>query len=337
MPSTMRISIGLPRDVTDEHLRYAKQLGCEGVVIATPARLPGRERWEYDDLVRLREWVASYGLTIESLQNTPHEFWMKVRLGEPGRDAELENYLQTIRNVGRAGIPVLGHNFRPHSLYRTGTTEGRGGAIATTYDRAELKDELQFGREISADEMWANYEYFAKAAAPVAEEAGVRLALHPDDPNDGPIGGVARIFSSFEGFERASRAIDSPAWGLLFCIGCWTEMGGTENVLRGIRHFGPQGRIVYVHFRDVKGYRDATCRPDSFAECFVGEGDLDVTAAMAALKEVGFTGPIIDDHAPAMVGDVEGWHFRSRGYQTGYLQGLLRAVTDLSSDTTSRG
>jgi mannonate dehydratase len=321
----MRIAIGLPRDATDQHLIYAKQLGCDGVVLATPARLPGTERWEYDDLARLREWVASFGLKIESIQNTPHDFWMKVRLGEPGREQQLDNYCQTIRNLGRAGIPVLGYNFRPHPLYRTGTVEGRGGAVMTTYRRADLKDDLEFGREISADEMWESHQYFVKAAVPVAEEAGVRLALHPDDPNDGPIGGVARIFSSFEGFQRASQAITSPAWGLLFCIGCWTEMGGTANVLRGIRYFGPQGRIVYVHFRDIAG------TPGDFSECFVGSGDLDVTAAMLALKASGFNGPIIDDHAPAMIGDDEEWHFRARGYQTGYLQGLLRAVNDLTN------
>jgi mannonate dehydratase len=320
----MRIAIGLPSDATDEHLIFAKQLGCEGVVLATPGRLPGEERWEYEDLARLREWVEGHGLRIEALQNVPHKFWMKVRLGEAGREAQLENYCQTIRNMGRAGIPVLGHKFRPHPLYRTGTAVGRGGAIMTTYDRRELREELTFGREISAEEMWANYEYFVRAAAPVAEEVGVRLALHPDDPNDGPIGGVARIFSSFEGFERASQMIDSPAWGLLLCIGCWTEMGGTANVLRGIRHFGPQGRIVYVHFRDIAG------TADNFSECFIGSGELDVTAAMRALHEVGFSGPIIDDHAPRMIGDAEDWHFRARGYQTGYLQGLLRAMEDLA-------
>src|SRR5438552_744607 len=99
MPDKMRIAIGLPSDVTDEHLIYAKQLGCDGVVLATPKRLPGEERWEYEDLVRLREWVEGYGLRIESIQNTPHSFWMRVRLGEPGREAQLENYLQTIRNI----------------------------------------------------------------------------------------------------------------------------------------------------------------------------------------------------------------------------------------------
>ncbi|MGH2354705.1 MAG: mannonate dehydratase, partial [Chloroflexota bacterium] len=121
----------------------------------------------------------------------------------------------------------------------------------------------------------------------------------------------------------ASEIVESPSWGLLFCIGCWAEMGGTENVLKGIRHFGAQGKIVYVHFRDVQG------TAARFQECFPGEGVLDVTAAMRALKEVGFTGCVIDDHAPRMAGD-EGWAPRSRAYQTGYLMGLLRAVTDLS-------
>ncbi|MBI2939604.1 MAG: mannonate dehydratase [Chloroflexi bacterium] len=324
MAETMRVAIGIPSNPTDEHFRFVRQLGCEGVVFPTPARLPGEHRWEYEDLVRLREWVESFGLRIEAFQNTPHSFWHKVRLGLPGRDAELENYLTTIRNIGRAGIPVLGYNFRAESLYRTGTKPSRGGAVVTTFDRALVKDRpLTFGRVFTENEMWEAYEYFIKAAIPVAEEAGVRLALHPDDPPGPAIGGVARIFSSFEGFERGSRIVDSPNWGLDLCIGCWSEMGGTENVLRGIRHFGPRGQICYVHFREVQGVGD------QFAECFIGDGDLDVTGVMRALKEVGFTGCMIDDHAPQMVWDT-GWAPHSRAYQTGYLMGLLRAVNDLT-------
>jgi mannonate dehydratase len=100
-------------------------------------------------------------------------------------------------------------------------------------------------------------------------------------------------------------------------------MGGQANVLRGIRHFGPRRQIGYVHFRDVQG------TGDQFAECFIGEGNFDVTAVMRALKEVGFTGCLIDDHVPHMVGD-EGWAPRGRAYATGYLMGLLRAVNDLA-------
>lgn len=324
MPGTMRVAIGLPPDATDEHLQFARQLGCEGVVLATPARLPGERRWEYEDLARLRAWVEGFGLRLEAIQNLPHAFWMRARLGLPGRDEELEHYRTTVRNLGRAGIPTLGYNFRPDPLYRTGTAPGRGGALVTTFDRALAADRPPtYGREYTAEEMWANHEYFVRAVLPVAEEAGVRLALHPDDPPGPALGGVARIFGSFEGFARAARQIDSPAWGLLFCVGCWSEMGGNEAVLRGIRHFGPRGQIVYVHFRDVQGVGDR------FAECFIGEGNIDVTAVTRALKEVGFAGCLIDDHVPWMAGDT-GWSPRARAYSTGYLMGLLRAVEELA-------
>jgi mannonate dehydratase len=325
LPEKLRVAIGLPADPTDDHLRLAKQLGCDEVVLATPARLSGTRRWEYDDLVKLRQWVESFGLRIGALQNAPHAFWDKVRLGLPGRDEQMEEYAATVRNVGRAGIQILGYNFRPDPLYRTGVKPGRGGAEVTTFDRRLVKAGLTYGREFSADHMWEAYTYFIRAVMPVAEEAGVRMALHPDDPPGPAIGGVARIFSSFEGFERASRIVESPAWSLLFCVGCWAEMGGLANVERGVRHFGPRNQIAYVHFRDVQGIGD------QFNECFIGEGELDITRVMRALREVGFTGFVIDDHAPRMAGDDEAWHPRARAYQTGYLQGLLRAIDDLRS------
>lgn len=325
MGDTMRIAIGLPGDATDEHLTLAKQLGCSGVVLATPQRLPGENRWEYEDLVRLRAWVEGFDLRLEAIQNWPARFFDKIRLGLPGREEQLAHCQETIRNVGRAGIPILGYNWRPNPLYRTGTKPGRGGAAVTTFDLALAQDlPLSHGRVYSADEIWDNYAYYIKAVIPVAEEAGVRLALHPDDPPGPSIGGIARIFSSFEGFERASRLVDSPSWGLLFCVGCWSEMGGNENVLRGIRHFGPRGQIAYVHFRDVQGIGD------QFAECFIGEGNLDITTVLRTLGEVGFSGFLIDDHVPHLIGDT-GWAPRGRAYSTGYLAGLLRAVTDLTS------
>jgi mannonate dehydratase len=157
------------------------------------------------------------------------------------------------------------------------------------------------------------------------------LTLHPDDPPGMDIGGVARIMSNLAGFARAAGTAgveNSPGWGIVFCVGCWAEMGGTEAVLAGIHRFGPPGKIGYVHFRDVQG--TGLC----FNECFPGEWIVDMTAVMQALVTVGFTGVIIDDHAPRMIGD-EGWNPKSRAYQTGYLQGLLRAVTDLSALTGS--
>jgi mannonate dehydratase len=319
----MRIGVGVPGRVTDEQLTQASQMGCSGVVVASPA-ISYERGYGYDDLARLRERIESFGLRVEAIQHVPLDRFDQIRLGLPDRDAELERYQNTIRNLGRAGIPVLAYNWRPNRLYRTGRVPGRGGALVTAFDASQVKDEgPSFGREYGADELWQTYEYFVRRVIPVAEEAGVKLALHPDDPPGYDVGGVARIMSSFEGFVRASEIVDSPSWGLLFCIGCWCEMGGSEYVVNGIRHFGAQGKIFYAHFRDVQG------RAGRFQECFPGEGDLDVTATMRALREVGFTGCIIDDHAPHMAGD-EGWAPKSRAYQTGYLMGLLRAVEDLA-------
>jgi mannonate dehydratase len=324
MSDTMRLAIGLPGDLTDDDLRYAKQLGCSGVVLATPRSLPGQHRWEYADLLRLRERVETFDLRVEAIQGLPTSFFDEARLGRPGRDEQIEHCQATIRHLGQAGIPVLGYNWRPNQLYRTGTRPSRGGADVTTFDLELAKDlPLTHDRIYTADELWTNYVYFIQEVLPVAEAAGVRLALHPDDPPGPAIGGVARIFSKFEDFERAAQIANSPSWGLLFCVGCWSEMGGEENVLRGIRHFGPKDQIVYVHFRDVQG------TGDHFAECFIGEGNLNVTRVMQTLKEVGFRGCLIDDHVPHLIGDT-GWAPRGRAYSTGYLAGLLRAVNDLS-------
>src|SRR5688572_25457431 len=118
MSETMRVSIGVPAETTDDHLRYAAQMGCAGVVIQAPASVPGDRLWEVADLVRLREWVERYGLRLESL-SVPHSFWMRTRLGEPGRDEELEHLRATLRALGEAGVPMLGYNFRADPLYRT--------------------------------------------------------------------------------------------------------------------------------------------------------------------------------------------------------------------------
>jgi mannonate dehydratase len=155
---------------------------------------------------------------------------------------------------------------------------------------------------------------------PVAEAAGVTLALHPDDPPVPMLGGIARLFGSFEGFRRAVETFDSPQHGLDFCMGCWSEMG--PGAIEAIRYFGARGKIVYVHFRDVQGHVPV------FQECFLGEGNVDVVAAMRALKQVDFRGFIIDDHVPQLIDDT-GWGHRGRAHATGYIMGLVDAVSKL--------
>jgi len=102
-------------------------------------------------------------------------------------------------------------------------------------------------------------------------------------------------------------------------MGCWSEMGGHDNVIRGIEYFAPKGKVYYGHFRDVQG------TAASFAECFLGEGNVNLPLAMKALKDNGFTGFLIDDHVPHLVDDSE-WGHRGRAYATGYMLALLSSV-----------
>src|SRR5690606_8667448 len=198
-------------------------------------KLPGEHRWEYEDLKQLVDRCRERGLTLEAIENVPVHFYDKAMLGLPGRDEQIEHYQATIRNMGRAGIPILGYHVMPNSVWRTSrTTPGRGGAHVAAFDVAEVErasqqGQLEFvakrdewsGRMVVTDDpeavvteeqMWANYEYFMQAVIPVAEEAGVKLALHPDDPPVESLGGVARLFRNVEGFKRAEQISPSDAW-----------------------------------------------------------------------------------------------------------------------------
>lgn len=329
MTDTMRVAIGQFNELTHERLTFAQQLGASGVLLNTPV-MPSEQRWEQTDLAWLRRRCDNYGLRLEALENVPVSFYDRAMLGLDGRDEQIANYQATIRNMGAAGITVLGYHWMPNGVWRTPDVRGRGGAIVTAFDealvdahplRAGVREHpLAGGRSFSAAQMWDNYCYFMERVLPVAEEAGVRLALHPDDPPLPELGGIARLFHDFDGFERAMTTFRSPNHGLDFCMGCWSEMG--PDPITAIRHFGGRGQIVYVHMRDVQG-----CVP-KFQECFLGEGNVDVVAAVQALKQVNFTGFIIDDHVPRLIDDTE-WCHRGRAHATGYIQALVDAVNKL--------
>ena len=341
MANEMRIAMGQFNDLTDDMLTFAKQLGVSGVQMNMlgATTLPGDQRWEYEDLLALRLKTEEYGLRFEAIENVPTRFYHRAMLGLSGRDEQIAHYCATIRNMGRAGIPILGYHFMPNSVWRTPVAVGRGGAQVTAFDMARvdsgvataqrsrvthddpelLRDYAEAeGRTLSEDEMWANYAYFMRAVLPVAEESGVKLALHPDDPPVESLGGIARLFRNVEGFKRAYAMVgESPAWGLDLCLGCCSEMpGGAANVKAMIEFFGPKGKVLYVHFRDVQG------TVPKFAECFIGEGNYNAAETMLLLKRNGFTGFLLDDHVPHMVGDTP-WAHRGRAHAIGYMQGLL--------------
>ena len=329
MSLPMRVGLGQFRELTDDMLTFIKQMGANDFLMNTPA-LPGASRWEYEDLAALVKRADDADLRLLALENVPIGFYDKVMLGLPGRDQQIEHMTATIRNMGKAGIPILGYHWIPNSVWRTPEPASlRGDAKATRFElAAHLEAPLSHGREFTAEEMWANYEYYLERILPVAEEASVRLALHPDDPPVPTLGGVARIFGSLEGFRRAMGTFDSPQHGLDFCMGCWSEMGGHENVINSIRYFGPQGKIIYIHFRDVRGPADC------FHECFIDDGQVNTFKVVKTLREVGFDGFMIPDHVPATVGDSP-WHHRGRAHAVGFMQALIQVVDQLHPDATA--
>lgn len=344
----MRVAVGQSPVATDEYLTFAAQVGAEGVQFNTPD-LPGEHRWEQADIQALVDRVAGFGLRVEAIENLPNHFYDKALLGLPGRDEQIDHIRTTIAHLGRAGIPILGLNFMLQSVWRTelGPT-GRGGATVSVYDHAigadpARRDEIWVARrdrriadakdswvrgqhlggdaQIDHDQLWANYEYFVRAIVPAAEDAGVRIGFHPDDPPAGDLHGVARILTSVDAMERAATIVDSPALGVELCLGTVSEMGGQAAVLDAVARLGPRNKILYVHLRDVAGTMPR------FTECFLGEGNYSPLEVVRALHDVGFDGFILDDHTPGLVAD-DGYGYRGRAHAIGYIQATIAAVTE---------
>lgn len=332
---TFRIALCQVRDVDDDFGPFAQQLGLTSVNITFPDIPLEKGYYEVDDLVALRERCEQYGLTLEVIENVSHTILHPIIRGLPGRDEALDNLSTTIRNMGMAGIPMLGYHFMPNGVWRTNMHQQlRGGATASAFDESlvHLGNDSPWPKEdtgwdgdpdhlvITHEQMWDNYRYFLDRILPVAETAGVLLAQHPDDPPIRQVDGIARIFTSPAAFVRGLElANGGPAWGIDLCLGTVSEMAGAQSVHEMIETFGPQGCIRYVHFRDVEG------TVPSFVETWLGEGNYDPVEVIRHLKRVGFTGWLQDDHVPHMTGDTFYSH-RGRAHEIGFMKGVMAAV-----------
>lgn len=309
--------------------RRLRQIGVDGAVGVLPRRLKdwrgdeGEAPWGLAPLSILKGMVEAEGFSLDVIEDNPP--MDRIRLGRPGREEELEQFALLVRSMGKLGIPVLCYNWS--ALLGWVRTElaarGRGGAIvpgfdATRFDGAELP--LQQGEDEQA--LWENLRWFLDRIVPVAEEAGVRLAMHPDDPPLSPVRGVPRIMRSVDAFERLLELHPSAANGITFCQGNVGLM--TADVPAAIDRLTATGRVHFVHFRDVRG------TPERFLETFHDEGPTDMLACMRAYVAGGFDGVLRTDHNPLLEGDaagVPGYSELGRLHAVGYVQGLLEAAT----------
>jgi len=281
--------------ITDDDLLFLQQIGLKWVRLEF-----GEHPVTFEVLLAEQQRYARFGMRIFSGVHYSYRS-LKVQLGQPGRDQDIETYCRFLRDLGRLNIPVASYDFHPGNTYTTSTVERRG-YLARQFDLDTFRktEKPEFGRDYSADDIWANYTYFVKAVLPVAEKAGVRLALHPDDPPLAKMNGVAKLFTNYDGYHRAEQISGgSPNWGLTFCVGTWAE-GGTrmgKDVFEMIRDFGGRGKIFEVHFRNVSGPLPR------FVEAFPDDGYLDMYKVMKTLREAKFDGAAEPDHVPKLAGD----------------------------------
>jgi mannonate dehydratase len=306
--------------LSDENLTLAAQCGVDEIVV----RYPGPDLAEFD---RLQARVRSFGMEICAVEGyLPIE---RIKLGtDDGTD--LRAMKELVRHLGGIGVPLVCYNFMAGTDWIRTSIDApeRGGAKTTAFclndlEHARIPGRPPFSAELEPGskrpELWTNLQHFLEEIIPVAEESGVVMAMHPDDPPLPQLLGNDRIMHDIAGFERLVELVPSPCNKITFCQGTFSEMG--IDIPATIRRLGPH--IAYVHFRDVVG------TADDFRETWQDNGQTDMAAAMRAYRDVGFDGPIRPDHVPQMLGEDDGepgYTMLGRLFAYGYIRGMMHAT-----------
>ena len=318
----MKISVW-HRDLSDSYLRFVTQLGADCIDFGRDNEFPGVKEQGYpdlDELLKMKKKFQSYGLAINrvTLPNISEKFFKD----QPGGDKELENTCKALRVFAEAGVPMARQRFwgdtfdgltlRYRSAHRGGyQSRGESQAFVRPVPETPAYDDLQ--------NWWKHFCTVYEHLLPIAEDTGIKLALHPSDtPNpDTPLGGL--------GYHRVIDAFPSRQVGYLYCCGTRAEAGGSSLVLDEINNYGRKGRLFMVHFRNVRGSL-ATAR--GFEETLLDDGDMNMFKLLLELKRVGFDGCLNPDHIPALEGD-RGPTTGGLAYSVGYIKAMFAALSAL--------
>jgi mannonate dehydratase len=326
----IQLGTQVPADIGEEDISLIKQLGVEWVMTSLPPSDDGPVTGP-EAYASIRRRFEDHGLSVYRIGNHRCHNMSSVTLNLEDRDEKVNEYLQYIRDLGEAGIRYATYAHMANGIWSSAREEIRGGAVARAlrldgepeghWSKRLWKGELSHGRVYSEEELWDNYRYFIERVVPVAEEAGVRIGIHPDDPPVYPLGGIPRcLFGNFDGYARALDIADSPNIGMCLCVGCWLEGGEAmgKSVVDTIRHFGEQGKLFKVHFRNV-----TAPLPEGFVETYLDNGYMNMTLVMRALHDVGFDGAVISDHLPKM----SGGRTAAEAFSIGYIRGLIDSAS----------
>lgn len=317
----MKLSFLFFGNQPDEKWVLAQQMGIQYAIAKLAPELTGSlPPWDFESLRHSKEVFAKNGLQLIGLEGDQFDM-TRIKLGLDGRDEDIEKYVHLLENMGKLSIQLLCYNFMATGWFRTEKDlEERAGALVTGFDweRAKKLPNTAFGA-ISAEKIWENYRYFIERTIPVAEKAGVKMALHPDDPPVPVLQGIGRIFINADATRQALSLSDSASHGLTFCQGTYTTMG--EDVKKLITEF--KERIHFIHIRDVEG------TPQKFRETFHDNGPTDMVDLFRAYQNAGINVPIRSDHVPTMAGEsnaAHGYEMKGNLFGIGYMKGIMDAL-----------
>ncbi len=313
----MKLAMMLP---AREDVRWilARQVGVDYAVVKAASELSGRlPPWDFDSLREITEQFSLRGLRVYALEGDQFDM-SRIKLGTRGRDEDIEHYHRMLRNMGRLEIPLLCCNFMAGvGWYRTRVDlPERGGALTSEFNLADMPPEPEL--KLTHEQLWENFRYFLRAVVPVAEESGVKIGIHPDDPPVSQLCGFPRILTSSAAFRRALAIADSPNCGVTFCQANFRAMG--EDVAALAAEFCRKKQLFFFHFRDIDG------TAEHFRETFHDNGPTDMPELLRVLKANGFDGILRPDHTPTMATEENtqpGYAMLGNLFAAGYIRGIL--------------
>ena len=305
-------------------LKQMEVFGAVGGINTEMVSLKDAKPCDLNAVSTVKKALSNVGLNFNVVEGPP-SLGEKTKLGLEGRDEEIANFITFMQNLSKTGVDTICYNWMPViGWYRTKNDHiGRGGALVTAFDYEDIKNAplTEYG-EVSKETMWKTLEYFLKAVVPEAEKVGMKLAMHPDDPQVDNIKGISRIMTTVDNFKKLVDLVPSPSNGITLCQGNFSLMGA--DIPTVAKYFGERKLIHFVHFRNVRGGKF------KFEETFHDEGQIDMYKAMEAYYNVGFRGPIRPDHVPTMAGDSNefpGYSTIGSLFAWGYIKGLMEAVS----------
>ncbi|TCD28354.1 mannonate dehydratase [Pedobacter psychrodurus] len=326
----MKLSFLFFGNQPDEKWVLAKQMGITNAIVKLAPELTGSlPPWDFASLKKSKETFELNGLKLIGFEGDQFDM-IRIKLGLEGYEEDIEKYILMLENMGKLGIGLLCYNFMATGWFRTNKNlEERAGALVSGFSSLEA-DKLPLTKygTVAADKIWDNYTYFLSRVLPAAEKAGVKMALHPDDPPVPVLQGIDRIFINAESIRKALALSDSPSHGLTFCQGTYATMG--EDVKGLIHEFGNKGKIFFVHIRDVRG------TASNFRETFHDNGPTDMVDMYKAYSAIDFNGPIRSDHVPTMAGESNqqhGYEMKGNLFGIGYMKGIMDALNIKETET----